>query len=223
MVRSLNKHKLRHRQSERRGDSTNPTATTIVRASSPRDFNAARSILARQREWLEGLLGGDLATYQPSALREMAELERFYEPPNGWLLVAMVGGEPAGIVGVHRRGPGVGELKRMYVAPEARGLGIGRALAEGAIEAACELGLDVLRLETHAGHMPVAVKIYRKLGFREIESYSDSFVAFDGLLTMELRLSGRRRAKSTGDDVVAAEEGRSRCNRSNNALLRNSA
>lgn len=172
-------------------DGTNYAAATIICVSSPGDFDAARSILARYRGWLESLLGGDLAAFQPSALRELAELERFYEPPNGRLLVTMVDGEPAGVVGVHRLGPGVGELKRLYVAPEARGLGIGRALAVAAIEAAYEIGFDLLRLETHAGHMPAAVALYRELGFREADPYN-SVVGVDGLLTMELRLPLRR-------------------------------
>jgi carbonic anhydrase len=117
----------------------------------------------------------------------LADLECFYEPPNGRLLVATVDGEPAGVVGVHRWAPGVGELKRLYVVPEARGLKLGRTLAAAAVEAAADLGFDVLRLETHAGHMPAAVALYRKLGFRETEPYH-SVVGVEGVLTMELRL-----------------------------------
>jgi hypothetical protein len=78
----------------------------------------------------------------------------------------------------------------MYVAPEARGLGVGRALAVAAVEAAADLGFEVLRLETHADLMPVAVKLYRELGFRDAEPYH-SVVGVEGLLTMELRLPGR--------------------------------
>jgi carbonic anhydrase len=159
----------------------------IIRASSLEDFAAARRILARQRRWLEGMLGKDLAVFQTSAVREFAEPELFYEPPDGVLLLAMTAGEVVGVVGVHRMSPGEGELKRMYTAHEARGLGIGRALAAAAVEAAGELGFEVLRLETHAGHMSVAVEMYRKLGFRETEPYH-SVVGVDGLLNLELRL-----------------------------------
>jgi GNAT superfamily N-acetyltransferase len=159
----------------------------ITRVLSPDDFDVARSLLARYRRWLEKIVDGDLATVQPSSLRELADLECFYEPPNGRLLVATVDGEPAGVVGVHRWAPGVGELKRLYVVPEARGLKLGRTLAAAAVEAAADLGFDVLRLETHAGHMPAAVALYRKLGFRETEPYH-SVVGVEGVLTMELRL-----------------------------------
>lgn len=163
----------------------------IIRASSLEDFAAARRILARQRRWLEGMLGKDLAVFQPSAVREFAEPELFYEPPDGVLLLAMTAGEVVSVVRVHRMSPGEGELKRMYTAHEARGLGIGRALAAAAVEAAGELGFEVLRLETHAGHMSVAVEMYRKLGFRETEPYH-SVVGVDGLLNLELRLQTYR-------------------------------
>ena len=140
----------------------NHAAIDITRVSSPDDFDAARSLLPRYRRRLEELVGSELATFQPSSLRELVDLEHFHEPPSARLLVATVDGEPAGVVGVHQLDPGVGELKRLYVAPEARGLGIGRNLVVAA-EVAADLGFDVLRLENHTGHMPAAVALYRKL------------------------------------------------------------
>lgn len=68
---------------------------SITTASSPDDFDVAGALLARYRRWLE-LVGSDLAAVQPSALRELADLECFYEPPTGRLLVATADGEPAG-------------------------------------------------------------------------------------------------------------------------------
>jgi len=83
MIRSLNNdlEARRRRQRERCSGGTNHGGTSIVCVSSPGDFDAARSILVRQREWLEGIVGADLATVQPSAAHEYAELERFYQPP----------------------------------------------------------------------------------------------------------------------------------------------
>lgn len=173
------------------GEDDGANRVEVIRASSSEDFDAARKILARQRRWLECVLDGDLAAFQPSAMREFAEPELFYEPPEGILLLAMAVGEAVGVVGVHRMSPGLGELKRMYTVPEARGIGVGQALARAAVEAAGELGFDYLRLETHAGHMPVAAEMYRKLGFRETKPYH-SVVGVDGLLTMELRLQSYR-------------------------------
>jgi ribosomal protein S18 acetylase RimI-like enzyme len=165
----------------------NHATINIVKASSPNDFDAAGSLLARYRRWLEELVGGELATVQPSSRRELADLEHFYELPSGRLLVATVDGKPSGVVGVHRLDAGVGELKRLYVAPEARDLGIGRNLVVAAAEAAFDLGFHVLRLETHASHMPAAVALYRKLGFRETKPYH-SVVGVEEVLTMELWL-----------------------------------
>jgi GNAT superfamily N-acetyltransferase len=126
----------------------NHATIAITRVSSPNGFDVAGTLLARYRGWLEEIMGGDLAAVQPSSLSELDVLEHFYEPTSGCLLVAAVDGEPAGVVGVHRLDPGVGELKRLYVAPEARGLGLGRHLVVAAVEAAADLGFDVLGLET---------------------------------------------------------------------------
>ena len=157
----------------------NHPAIVTTWVSSPDDFDAARSLLPRYRRWLKGLVGSELTTVQPSSLRELADLEHSTSP-------RAVDGEPAGVVGVHRPNLGVGEPKRSYVAPEARDLGMGRDLVGAAAEAAANLGFDVFRSETHAGHMPAAVALYRKLGFRETEPYH-SVVGVDGVLTMELR------------------------------------
>jgi len=81
MISSLNNDLEVRRPRHRQSHGTNHAGTSILYVSSPDDFDAARSILVRQREWLEGILGGDLATFQPSAVREYAELERFYHPP----------------------------------------------------------------------------------------------------------------------------------------------
>ncbi len=161
---------------------------SITPVSSPEDFGAAKMLLSRYRRWLEGILGGDLAVAQPSAERELSDLEHFYEPPNGRLLLAVSDSGPVGVVGVHcLDGSGVGEMKRLYVAPEARGLGAGRALVSAAIAAAEDLGFCALRLETHAGYMPEAVALYREAGFRETNPYH-SVVGVEGVMTMEMRL-----------------------------------
>lgn len=56
-----------------------------------------------------------------------------------------------------------------------------------AIETAADLGFEVRRPETRAGHMPAAVALYRKMGLRETGPYH-SVVDVDGVLAMELRL-----------------------------------
>jgi len=102
---------------------------------------------------------------------EMADLSAMYGLPNGALL--LVRGEDdvaVGVVGVRRFAEGDAELKRMYLVPEARGSGLGRALAEVAVAAARSLGYRRLLLDTVAS-LAAAIAIYEGLGFLEIEAY----------------------------------------------------
>jgi ribosomal protein S18 acetylase RimI-like enzyme len=101
---------------------------------------------------------------------ELAQLPGDYAPPHGALFLARVGGEPAGCVALRRFGPATCELKRLYVRPGRRGLGLGRLLTEAAIAVARELGYQRMRLDTTPG-METAQALYRSLGFREIERY----------------------------------------------------
>ncbi|MEO7428303.1 MAG: GNAT family N-acetyltransferase [Acidimicrobiales bacterium] len=103
--------------------------------------------------------------------RELGALPVHYGPPEGAaLLVVDDADTPMGVVGVRRFDERSGELKRMYVAPEARGLGAGRALGAAAVGVARDLGHERLLLDTVDMMVP-AIATYRALGFREIEAY----------------------------------------------------
>jgi putative acetyltransferase len=103
--------------------------------------------------------------------RELGELALEYGPPRGAaLLVRSAAGEAVGVVGVRRFDDTRAELKRMYVAPEARGSGTGRALGAAAVAAAQELGYERLLLDT-VDTMTPAIELYRSLGFVEIDAY----------------------------------------------------
>ena len=118
---------------------------------------------------------------------ELAGLPGDYAPPGGALLLARVSGTPAGCVALRRIEAGTAELKRLYVRPGHRGLGLGRLLAEAAVEHARELGYQRLRLDT-APEMAAAHELYRSLGFREIAAYRENPVA--GARFLELDLAG---------------------------------
>ena len=67
-------------------------------------------------------------------------------------------------------------MKRMYVKPAARGLGVGRALAERLILEACQIGYGMMKLDTEPD-FAAAVGLYRSLGFGDITRYNDDPVA----------------------------------------------
>jgi putative acetyltransferase len=73
---------------------------------------------------------------------------------------------------VRELGPRVGELKRMYVAPEVRGRGVGRALLARLEAEARALGLDRLVLETGT-RQTEALALYRRAGFTAIPAYGE--------------------------------------------------
>jgi putative acetyltransferase len=114
--------------------------------------------------------------------QELAGLPRNYDV----LLLAEVEGAVAGCAGVRGFAPGIGELKRLYVRPEFRTHGLGRALSEEAIARARTAGFHSLRLDTLPTMAP-ATALYRSLGFREIEPYRHNPV--EGTRYFELELS----------------------------------
>jgi ribosomal protein S18 acetylase RimI-like enzyme len=118
--------------------------------------------------------------------KELANLPGDYAPPGGRLLLAYCETEPAGCVALHKLQPGVCEMKRLYLRPQFRGRGFGRALAERILEEARQLGYRKIRLDTVEPVMKDAVAMYRKLGFKEVAPYRPNPIA--GALYMELEL-----------------------------------
>ena len=94
-----------------------------------------------------------------------------FEDPDGYFLVARLDGSPVGCAGICRcEGDETAELRRMYVAPEARGLGIARALITALEAKAYQLGYGTLRLET-GPEQPEAVHLYETGGFTVIPNF----------------------------------------------------
>ena len=86
--------------------------------------------------------------------------------------VARRGGLALGCVALRIDSGGYGELKRMYVTPEARGMSLGRQLLERVEAEARSEGLELVRLETGI-HQPEALGLYRDAGYREREPFGD--------------------------------------------------
>ena len=118
--------------------------------------------------------------------KELAGLPGDYAPPEGRLLLAEYEGQIAGCVALHGLEPGICEMKRLYLRPQFRGKGLGRALTERIIAEARQIGYQRMRLDTIEPVMKDAVAMYRKLGFNEIAPYCANPMA--GTLYMELEL-----------------------------------
>lgn len=123
--------------------------------------------------------------------RELAELPGDYAPPRGCLLVADEGTRAIGCVALRALAdadPAVGEVKRLYLGPAARGRGIGRALAKAVIARGVALGYHTLKLDTLAT-MTEARALYGSLGFRACAPYYRN--PLPGVAYMELALNHR--------------------------------
>lgn len=152
----------------------------ILQAESPEHIAAAHALFLKYAE----SLGFSLCFQDFDS--ELAKLPGDYVPPNGRLLLAYRDGQPVGCAALHGLGDSIGEMKRLYVRPEARGTGLGRRLSEMVVDAAREAGYTRLRLDTIENLMPAAVALYRAQGFREIEPYRHNPIA--GALYLELDL-----------------------------------
>lgn len=137
----------------------------IHQATTPQDWADVDRLV---REYVDGLpFVLDFQDYEA----ELAEATGLYAPPDGAALLARAeGGEAVGFVGVRRFDEHDAELKRMYVAPAARGTGLGRALAVRAVEAARAAGYRRLLLDTVAS-LTTAIALYQDLGWVEIGPY----------------------------------------------------
>jgi carbonic anhydrase len=156
--------------------------TVTLRILSANDTAALEQVRQYFRNYA-AWLGVDLS-YQ-NFDQEMASLPGAYAEPEGRLFFAEVDGRPAGCVGIRAFSEGICEMKRLYVTPEERGLGIGRRLAVAAIKTARQIGYKRLLIDT-LPNMRMAVKLYRELGFTEAPAYYPSPVEGTIFLALDL-------------------------------------
>jgi putative acetyltransferase len=140
----------------------------LVTPHTPEALQATREIF---REYAQGL-GVDLC-FQGFD-EELATLPGEYAPPRGALLLALADGAVAGCVALRPLDssdyPNAAEMKRLYVREAYRGLGLGRQLAEAALDAARQAGYATVLLDT-LDDMESARALYDDLGFEPIEPY----------------------------------------------------
>ena len=155
-------------------------ALSFVQAESPVQILQARELFL---EYAQSL--GFSLCFQ-NFDKELAGLPGDYAPPGGRLLLAEYDGQLAGCVALHQVESQICEMKRLYLRPQFRGKGLGRALADRIIAEARQIGYQRMRLDTVEPVMKDAVAMYHKLGFKQIAPYRANPIA--GAMYMELEL-----------------------------------
>lgn len=152
----------------------------FIEAGTPEQLAQARRLFVEYAD----ALGIDLCFQNFE--QELASLPGAYAQPAGRLLLAVYQGEVAGCVALRPLEAQACEMKRLYVRPRWRGHRVGIELAQRIIEEARLAGYKQMRLDTLPS-MRDAIRLYRSLGFKEIEPYYANPV--EGALFMELSLS----------------------------------
>jgi GNAT superfamily N-acetyltransferase len=118
---------------------------------------------------------------------ELAGLPGKYAAPTGALLLAWDGADEAiGCVGLRPLSPDICEMKRLFVAPAGRGVGLGRALMNAVTDEARRIGYREMRLDT-LSTMTAARSLYRQAGFEPTAAYYETPV--EGTVFMRLVLA----------------------------------
>lgn len=140
----------------------------IERANAGSDLAAARGLF---QEYAAAL---DVSLCFQAFDEELANLPGEYAAPRGALLLGWVGDQAAACCGLRPLDavdhPNAAEMKRLFVRPAFRRLGLGRDLADAALSAARTLGYSCVLLDT-LDDMEAARTLYQDLGFFEIEPY----------------------------------------------------
>jgi putative acetyltransferase len=151
----------------------------ILQPGSAHQWDAARRLV---REYA-ATLGVDLCFQNFE--RELENFDRDYAAPKGAFLLAAEGGGYVACVGLRQFADEVGEMKRLYVTPAARGTGLGRQLVERLIAVARELGYRNLVLDTLPS-MKEAQGLYQSLGFKPTAAYRFNPVPGSTFLRLDL-------------------------------------
>ncbi len=146
------------------------------------DIATVRALMAEYGDYLAANPAGAAKICIQGYREELESLPGHYAAPGGAMLLAESSeGHPLGCVALkpiqaRHAGERACELKRLWVRPEARGLGLGRALMLAAIASARKLGYDALYLDTVPAAMPEANALYARLGFVEVPRYNENAV-----------------------------------------------
>ena len=151
----------------------------IIKVTSGENLAQVRELFLAYAGWI----GIDLSFQNFN--EELENLPGDYVAPGGCLLLTLCDKSPAGCIALRKLEAGVCEMKRLFVALDFHGRGIGKRLTQEIIAEAKELGYTKMRLDTMP-KMAAAQKLYHSLGFKEITPYR--FNPEPGAVFMELDL-----------------------------------
>jgi putative acetyltransferase len=166
---------------------------TVSDATTAEQLDAVRTLMRSFVTWHRERHVADLSLidryFDGAAFdEEVVGLPGKYARPEGRLLLASVDGRAAGCVALRSLGGGSSEMKRMFVDPEFRGRGVGKALALRVIDEARSAGYQTMRLDTSVRQLE-AIRLYERLGFTRIDPYYELPAELvDWLVFMELSL-----------------------------------
>ncbi len=143
-------------------------AASVAVALEPADSPDARSCL---EQYYAELARRFPSGFDPLAGNNFDPAEM--TPPKGWFVLARLDGEPVGCGALKRLGDGVGEVKRVWTSPSARGLGVASRIMDRLEAQAVAAGFTILRLDTN-GTLKEAQAMYAKRGYRPILRYNDN-------------------------------------------------
>src|SRR5436190_15168206 len=119
--------------------------------------------------------------------QELADLPGKYSAPGGRLLLAYVDKHLAGCIALRKHDSDTCEMKRLFLRPGFRGMGLGKALVVKIIDEARSIGYKRMCLDTIPGKMDSAIALYEAFGFRDISPYYDNPVAGARFMQKDLR------------------------------------
>ncbi len=153
----------------------------LVPARTREDLSRARALFEEYASSLHFDL--DFQNFE----KELAGLPGGYVPPEGRLLLAWDQGQVAGCVALRKIDREIREMKRLYVRPSFRRLGVGRVLALAIIQEARKIGYSRMRPDT-VPSMKDAQATYESLGFQKIAPYCPNPVPGAAFLELNLAL-----------------------------------
>jgi GNAT superfamily N-acetyltransferase len=151
----------------------------LLQATTPREWDEAQRLV---REYAASL-NVDLSFQNFD--HELQHFTTEYAPPTGAFILAEDAGQYVACIGLRQFAEGIGEIKRLYVVPAARGLGLGRLLVERIIVVARATGYTSLLLDT-LPFMKEAQSLYVALGFKPTAPYRYNPVAGTAFLRLDL-------------------------------------